>query len=109
MSQTKIRIANTAGPDIVQEFADWDNSYLIRSFPQEMDVLSIHGDADEVVPVEDSADYEKILSQRTPGTHTLVIVPGAGHNYLRPYDEPVTSIMNWLAKVDPVPQLQSKL
>lgn len=32
----------------IRSFAEWDNSYLISSFPQEMEVLSIHGDGDLV-------------------------------------------------------------
>lgn len=32
-------------------FANWDNSYMQRSFPKEMHVLNVHGDADEVVPI----------------------------------------------------------
>lgn len=29
-------------------FAEWDNSYLQHSFPQDVHVLTVHGDADEV-------------------------------------------------------------
>lgn len=29
-------------------FANWDNAYLYSSFPQKMNVLTIHGEADEV-------------------------------------------------------------
>ncbi|KAL8280985.1 hypothetical protein RQP46_006664 [Phenoliferia psychrophenolica] len=89
-------------PKSVTDFAEWDNSYLIKSFPQEMDCLTMHGEADTVVPVEAGWSHHKILSQRT-GSHTLKIVPGAGHNWVRPFDEPVNGIMEWLGKVDPMP------
>lgn len=32
-------------------FASWDNSYLRTTFPDTMDVLTIHGEADEIVPI----------------------------------------------------------
>ncbi|SGY40497.1 BQ5605_C003g02386 [Microbotryum silenes-dioicae] len=101
----KVRVR---GKDIAQRvtredviaFASWDNSYLQASFPQDVHVLTVHGTADPVVPVQDAYSYHKILSQRSPGTHTLSIVEGETHNYTKPFREPVNSIMSWLEKVD---------
>lgn len=38
-------------------FASWDNSYIARSFPREMNVLSVHGEQDEIVPLEGKGNY----------------------------------------------------
>lgn len=88
-------------PEGAKAFAEWDNSYLIKSFPQDIHVLTCHGEADQVVPVADAYLFDKILSQRSPGTHTLRIIPGESHNWTRPWDEPVTSILQWLDEVNP--------
>ena len=34
----------------IDAFASWDNSYIEEAFPKAVDVLTIHGLADEVVP-----------------------------------------------------------
>ena len=46
----------------------------------------------------DAHTYHSIFSKRSPGTSTLITVPGAGHNWIKPYDEPVNSIVSWLAQ-----------
>ncbi|KAM0792150.1 hypothetical protein ACM66B_004848 [Microbotryomycetes sp. NB124-2] len=84
----------------LRSFAEWDNSYLQSSFDQNIHVLTVHGTADKIVPVDDAHTYHRILSQRSPGTHTLSLVEGAGHNFVKPFDEPVNSILKWLDKVD---------
>ncbi len=43
-------------------------------------ILTIHGDADDVIPYTDSQDLHAILTCR----QRLVIVAGAGHNYSQP-------------------------
>lgn len=46
-------------------------------FSQTTDVLIIHGDADNLVPIEDGKTYHSILSKRPgPGTNTLQVVSG---------------------------------
>ncbi|KAL8277665.1 hypothetical protein RQP46_009938 [Phenoliferia psychrophenolica] len=103
-------VSHRVTPEQVQTFAEWDNSYFITSFPQEMDVLTMHGEADLTVPVADAWDFHRILSQRHPGSHTIKTEPGAGHNWIRPFDEPVNGIMDWFSKVDPLgPAEKSKL
>ncbi|RVX05359.1 hypothetical protein CK203_013656 [Vitis vinifera] len=39
-------------------------------------VLTIHGSADEIIPVEDALEFAKIIPN-----HTLHIVEGADHRY----------------------------
>ncbi|ORY78426.1 Alpha/Beta hydrolase protein [Leucosporidium creatinivorum] len=85
----------------LRSFAEWNNDYLHHSFPQDIDVLTVHGTADQIVPVQDAYTFHTILSRRSPGTHSLSIVEGATHNYLKPFDEPVDSILKWLRRVDP--------
>lgn len=46
-------------------------------FYQTTDILIIHGDADNLVPVEDGKTYHEILSKRPgPGTNTIQLVKG---------------------------------
>jgi hypothetical protein len=40
----------TVTPEDVQKFSDWDTSFVWEKFPQETDVLTIHGLSDELVP-----------------------------------------------------------
>ncbi|KAM0755544.1 alpha/beta-hydrolase [Meredithblackwellia eburnea MCA 4105] len=96
-------------PEGVEAFASWNNDFIENDFPQSMDVLNIHGEADKTVPVEDAHTFHRILSKRSPGTSTLVTVPDAGHNWVRPFDQPVNGIMEWLGKVDPPKSPRSKL
>ncbi|KAL8277657.1 hypothetical protein RQP46_009930 [Phenoliferia psychrophenolica] len=63
----------------------------------------------KTVPIEDAWDFHRIFSQRNPGSHTIKTEPGAGHNWVRPFDEPVNGIMQWLTKVDPLGPERSKL
>ena len=37
-------------PEGIDAFASWDNSYIEDAFPKAVDVLTIHGLADEIVP-----------------------------------------------------------
>lgn len=43
-------IVGIVRPEDVAKFAAWDNSYLWDEFPQNIDVLTIHGLQDDVVP-----------------------------------------------------------
>jgi len=36
-------------PQDLEEFASWDNSYIEDAFPKAVDVLTVHGLADETV------------------------------------------------------------
>lgn len=37
-------------PNDIEDFASWDNSYIGNLFPDVVDVLSVQGLADEIVP-----------------------------------------------------------
>ena len=66
-------------------------------------VLTLHGDADPLVPVEDGKMYHFLLSQRPgPGTSTLHLVQGGDHNYIGHFEEVVKTILDWLNRVDPI-------
>ena len=39
-------------------------------------VLTVHGSADEIIPVEDALEFAKIIPN-----HKLHIIEGANHNY----------------------------
>jgi hypothetical protein len=48
-----------------------------RLHPQTTHVLTIHGDKDTIVPVEDGKSYHSILVQRPgPGTASIKLVGG---------------------------------
>ena len=56
--------------------------------------LIVHGDADEVVPVEQS----RRLAAGLGGPHSLVVIPGADHHFSNPlhFREMSTRIAEWL-------------
>lgn len=81
------------------DFAAWDTSFLWDEFPRQVDVLSLHGTVDDVVPMYvlfpvtlaskidndicryDSVIHARALSDRSPGTHSLHLIEDADHNY----------------------------
>lgn len=50
---------------------------LVKYLRPDTSVLTIHGDHDFIVPVDDAYIYNKLLK----GRHTMKIIPGADHNY----------------------------
>merc|ERR1712093_939166 len=81
-------------PDQFEEFINHDTAVVNTKFPATTHVLTIHGDADAVVPVEDGKTYHEILSKRPgPGTSTLHLVHGGDHNFLKRFDEVVDTII----------------
>lgn len=70
----KAMLENTSAEFI--SIAGYDTD-LINYLRPESTVLSIHGNADNIVPVEDAYIYEKIFKER----HTLKIIDNADHNY----------------------------
>lgn len=54
----------------VRDFAEWDNSYLITTFPQEMDVLTMHGEADLVSIHVAASPLNEIRSLRVSSANT---------------------------------------
>jgi len=84
-------------PDQLADFAAWDTSFIWTEYPAQVDVLSVHGTQDQVVPVYDSVLHARALSDRSPGTHTLHLVEDADHNFTGRQDEIVDTILEWWA------------
>lgn len=69
-------------------------------FVNQIPTMIIHGDKDEVVPIQQAYILEKALKAKGV-QHQLVIVPGAGHLITKlPADEQVvfTNVAEWLKK-----------
>jgi len=84
-------------PEDIEQFTKWDTSIVWDHFPPTVDVLTLHGLSDQVVPPYDALIYTRALSVRTPGTHTLHLIEGADHNFTGHRDEVVDSILGWWA------------
>ena len=63
------------------QFASIDTSIVWTQFPQDIDVLTLHGLKDEVVPPYDAFIYSRAYGSRTPGSHILRYVEDADHNF----------------------------
>lgn len=69
-------------------------------FVNNIPTMIIHGDKDEVVPIQQAYLLEKALKTKSV-TYKLVIVPGAGHQIEKlPQDQQTvfTSMEDWLRK-----------
>ncbi|KZT39512.1 hypothetical protein SISSUDRAFT_1045541 [Sistotremastrum suecicum HHB10207 ss-3] len=84
-------------PEDVSKFGAWDNSYLWTEFPQHIDVLTIHGFRDDVVPPYDAIIYARVYSSRSPGTHTLHMIEGADHNFIGHFEKVIETVLGWWA------------
>jgi len=80
----------------LQNFVNWDTSFVWDKFPQSIDVLSLHGLSDKTVPPYDALIYACALSNRSPGTHTLNLMEDADHIFTGRHDEVVDAILQWL-------------
>ena len=58
-----------------------ETSIAWTQFPPSVDVLTLHGLRDGVVPPYDAFIYARIYGARKPGTHTLRYVEEADHNF----------------------------
>ena len=54
-------------------------------------VLTVHGSADELVPVQDALEFAKIIPN-----HKLHVVEGADHGYTSYQDELVPVVLNFI-------------
>ncbi|KAF9562639.1 ectomycorrhiza-regulated esterase [Agrocybe pediades] len=79
----------------LQEFVNWDTSFVWDKFPQGIDVLTLHGLSDKTVPPYDALIYARALSDRKPGTHTLHLMEDADHNFTGRQDDVVEAILQW--------------
>jgi len=55
--------------------------------------LTVHGSADEVVPVSDALEYAKIISN-----HKLQIIEGADHRYISHQAELASIVSSFIKK-----------
>ncbi|KAI0712203.1 ectomycorrhiza-regulated esterase [Earliella scabrosa] len=78
------------------EFASVDSSVAWTQFPPHVDVLSLHGLKDAVVPPYDAFIYARIYGARNPGTHTLRYVEDADHNFTGMPEEVVETVLEWM-------------
>ncbi|KAH9950554.1 ectomycorrhiza-regulated esterase [Amylocystis lapponica] len=86
--------------EALTEFAGYENSYAWDRFPAAVDVLTMQGIKDAIVPVFDSIIYTRALAPRSPGTHTLCILEDADHNFTGLADEVVATILEWWHKLE---------
>lgn len=54
-------------------------------------VLTIHGTADQIIPVEDASEFDKIIPN-----HKLQIVEGADHCYTKHQTELASIVVNFI-------------
>ncbi|KAL1554959.1 hypothetical protein AAHA92_15455 [Salvia divinorum] len=54
-------------------------------------VLTVHGDADDVIPVESAKEFAKMVRN-----HELIIIPGANHGYTSQHEEMVAAVLPFL-------------
>ncbi|EPT05208.1 hypothetical protein FOMPIDRAFT_1045269, partial [Fomitopsis schrenkii] len=78
------------------QFARQDTSILWERFPPGVDVLTLHGMKDTVVPPYDAMIYARALGARSPGTHNLAYVEEADHNFTGRADGVVSTVLEWL-------------
>jgi len=57
-------------------------------------VLTVHGSADEVIPLEDAKEFAKIIPN-----HKLEIVEGADHCYTKHQSQLITNVMEFIKTV----------
>lgn len=82
------------------QFASGDSSIVWEKFPQSIDVLTMHGLKDTVVPPYDAFIYAQALGARSPGTHNLCYVEDADHNFTGIADQVVATILEWYAMLE---------
>ncbi|KAI0754927.1 ectomycorrhiza-regulated esterase [Daedaleopsis nitida] len=80
------------------EFASIDTSIAWTQFPAHVDVLTLHGLQDAVVPPYDAFIYARIYGARSPGTHMLRYVEDADHNFTGMSEEVIESVLEWMAQ-----------
>ncbi|KAI0354928.1 ectomycorrhiza-regulated esterase [Trametes cingulata] len=78
------------------EFARVNTAIAWDQFPQHIDVLTLHGLKDEIVPPYDAFIYARIYGARNPGTHLLRYVEEADHNFTGMPEEVVDTVLEWL-------------
>eukprot|EP00833_Pecoramyces_ruminatium_P006851 jgi/Orpsp1_1/1180883/evm.model.c7180000075003.1 len=86
--------------DIERRYA-LDMNVIKKINPETTRILTVHGDADETVPVKNGYLHDESLSELKKNNqpiHTLQILPGVSHGY-RSKDEQeklVKTVLNWI-------------
>ncbi|EJD50377.1 alpha/beta-hydrolase [Auricularia subglabra TFB-10046 SS5] len=92
----KPRVERVTNADIAA-FASWNTARVRTDFPSHVDVLTIHGKADDLVSPVDAELYDDDLRHRSPGKHTLYLVEGANHTYDNDREEVIRAVIGWWA------------
>lgn len=64
------------------------------SIDKECRVFTVHGSADEIIPVEDALEFAKLIP-----SHKLHIIEGANHCYTEHQEELATTVVDFLTSV----------
>ncbi|OCH91860.1 ectomycorrhiza-regulated esterase [Obba rivulosa] len=79
----------------LEAFARFNSAHIWEDFPAATHVLTLHGLADQVVPVYDAVIYARALGARSPGTHNLHLIEKADHNFTGMQDDVIATILKW--------------
>jgi len=82
----------------LEQFASTDVTCVWDRFPPQIDVLTLHGIKDTVVPVYDAVIYHHAFSSRSPGTAMLHLAEDADHNFSGRSEEVVNIVLEWMQK-----------
>eukprot|EP00257_Ricinus_communis_P014149 XP_015571753.1 uncharacterized protein LOC8272558 [Ricinus communis] len=61
---------------------------------KECRVFTVHGSADEIIPVEDALEFDKIIPN-----HKLQIIEGANHSYTSHQAELTSAVLNFIKEI----------
>ncbi|ORX60096.1 alpha/beta-hydrolase [Piromyces finnis] len=87
--------------DIERRYAI-DMNVIKQINPENTRILTIHGDADTIVPVENGYLHDKTLSEiknkEGQAIHTLQILPGVSHGYRSKEEQEklLSTVLNWI-------------
>jgi len=87
--------------DIERRFA-LDMNVIKQISPEHTRILTVHGNADEIVPVENGYLHDKALAEVKnkdgQGIHTLQILQGVSHSYRSPEEQEqlISTILKWI-------------
>ncbi|XP_047938636.1 uncharacterized protein LOC125186328 [Salvia hispanica] len=83
--------ANSKTEESVAEGLNTDISVTLVPIDANCRVLTVHGDADDVIPVERAKEFAKMVRN-----HQLIIIPGANHGYTSQHEEMVAAVLPFL-------------
>ena len=77
--------------DSIEERMDLNMQLIARSIPDEIEILTVHGDADEVIPLADARKFDEYIS-----SSTLIVLAGADHAYTYYESELTRRVVEWI-------------